>query len=184
MSFWTSRDFEPARKNRFRIGYVSISQQSEEEATPVPEKETGPYWWWALSATLPSFEINEETYQMVNRKFKYPGMLTWNDINIVLYEDGRQAKRVLDLLRAAGYDCPDGTTCGSGISKGGFSKAAELFIEEIDPDGRTLQKFTLQNWFLKAASFGEATMDDDGFLTVSMTLGYDCIKYETLTTQP
>ena len=133
------------------------------------------YWWYTQSVTLPSFEIGEETYQMVNRKFKYPGLLTWNDIQIVLYEIKDEAAKIMRILNQSGYLFDDGKQCGSGILKGQYA-SSKLIIEELKPSGKTLQSFDLINWYIKGANFGELTYDDDGFVTVTLTIGYDSVK--------
>ncbi len=174
--FWDPR-FEPARKNRFRISYIPL-------APDATQTQATNYWWWAISAQLPAFEINDESYQLVNRKFRYPGLLTWNDVQITLYEKGDMATFIMSMLQNAGYSCGNTTEkCkDTGILKGGFYNSAELIIEELKPDGSTLQKFSLKNWFLKGANFGELSMEDEGFLTVQMTIGYDCAVVEAATT--
>ena len=119
---------------------------------------------------------------MVNRKFRYPGLLTWNDVQITLIERGDRANYVVNtMLGKAGYYCgaPGETCVDTGILKGGFYNNARLFIEELRPDGKTLQKFDLQNWFLKGAQFGELSMDSDELLTIQLTIGYDCAFVET-----
>ena len=174
--YWDPR-FEPARKNRFRVGYVKTA--AAEGSSPVLQSS---YWWWAQAVTLPSFEINDETYQLVNRKFRYPGLLTWNDVQITLHEKGDQANFIVnDLLAKAGYYCGPGTDgCqDQGILKGGFYNNGDLFIEEITHEGKTLQKFDLKNWFIKGANFGELSMDSDELLTIQLTIGYDCAFVST-----
>ena len=127
----------------------------------------------AKSVTLPSFEINHESYQMVNQKFKYPGLLEWNDVTVDLYETGDMAKRLLLMLQQAGYSCP-GLPCNSGIQKGAFNAESDFFIEQLRPSGKAVQTFQLRNWYIKSANFGEMRYDGDDILSVSMTIGYDC----------
>ena len=167
--FWADKRFEPARKHRFRVVYIPGTTEADDGSTPV----TNPYWWWTKSVTLPSFEIGEEVYQMVNRKFKYPGLLAWNDVQIVLYEKEAEATRFMSMMASAGYKfSKDEKKCGNGILKGGFS-STDLSIEEIGPSGKALQTFKLINWYIKAANFGDLTYDDDGFVTITVTIGYD-----------
>ena len=64
MAFWSNKDASPARKYRFKMG------------------PAGTNWWYVNSVTLPSFEINTGEYQLLNQKFKYPGIPTWNPVTI------------------------------------------------------------------------------------------------------
>ena len=72
MAFWTDPSTEPLMKYRFRI-------------------TMGEQLWYAKSVQLPSYEITSQAFQLVNHKFKYPGLLTWNDIQITLVEAGTSA---------------------------------------------------------------------------------------------
>ena len=85
MSFWTSPELEPTRKYRFQI------------QTP-GSTALGGNWWWAKSVDKPSFEINTSDYQLTNHKFKFPGILTWNDISITIVDTGGRAKALMNNL--------------------------------------------------------------------------------------
>ena len=84
MAFWTDPEAnEPTRQYRFLI----ISEDDE------------PTWYWAKSVTKPSFEVTSTEHQLVNHKFKYPSIVTWNDITITIVDTGRKTKQLLDKLR-------------------------------------------------------------------------------------
>lgn len=68
MAFWSSKDAAPAQKYRFTMG------------------PAGSHWWYVNSVTLPSFEINTGEYQLLNQKFKFPGVPTWNPVTISLVD--------------------------------------------------------------------------------------------------
>ena len=168
MSFWTDASLSPARQHRFRVVFTPIN--STDQAEQATNKM---YWWWAKSCTLPSFEVAQLDYQLVNFKFKYPALLAWNDVTVTLVEIGDKAKQILGILKASGYACP-GDDCGSGIEKAGFSKQGNMSIEQLKADGSPMQTWELKNWFVKGARFGELSYESDEFVTIEMTLGYDC----------
>lgn len=155
MAFW-STGFEAVKQFQFRIFIGGL----------------GGYLWKAKRVTLPSFEIGEEQYQLVNQRFKYAGILTWNDVTFSVVEDGKSAQEVMSFLAKAGYACP-GETCSSGISRDVMS-STPMIIQQLDPSGMPKQIFELQNWWIKAVNFGDMGYENDGFVDIEFTIGYDC----------
>ena len=153
-----------------RVGQVAIAQESRK----LPPSD---YWWWVKSCTLPSFEVGQQEYQLINFKFKYPGMLVWNDVVISLVEVGDKADEILKILGAAGYACP-GSECGSGIEKSGFRDQGQLRIEQLSSTGNANRSWDLRNWFIKGVRFGEQNYESDDLVTIEMTIGYDCAILE------
>ena len=129
------------------------------------------YWWWAKSCTLPSFEIGMTDYQLVNHKFKYPGMLVWNDVTITLVDTSTRTEEIVNVLRLAGYG--EGPSCGDGISKGSFNALGIFRIQLLDSNGIVKKSWKLEGWFYKAVRFGELNYESDDLMTIEMTLGYD-----------
>ncbi len=201
MSFWNSPDLQPAKQNRFRIvftprgalaeqnanlaknakkqqtkntaqttGLASTAKATAKAATPATPPP-GDYWWWAKSCTLPSFEIGMTDYQLVNHKFKYPGMLVWNDVTITLVDVGTKTEEIMNVLNLAGYS--GGASCGSGISKGSFNTLGIFRIQLIDSNGKVKKSWKLDGWFYKAVRFGDLNYESDDLMTIEMTLGYD-----------
>ena len=54
----------------------------------------GTNWWYVNSVTLPSFEINTGEYQLLNQKFKYPGIPTWNPVTISIIDTADSVEQV------------------------------------------------------------------------------------------
>jgi len=135
------------------------------------------YWWWAKACNLPSFEIAMSEYQLVNHKFKYPGMLVWNDVTITLVDVGNKAEEIITTLKLAGYGA--GASCGSGISKGAFSAMGDFRIQLIKPNGSVAKQWRLDNWFYRSVRFGDLSYESDEFVTIELTLGYDFAELET-----
>ena len=155
MAFWTDPSTEPLMKYRFRI-------------------TMGEQLWYAKSVQLPSYEITSQAFQLVNHKFKYPGLLTWNDIQITLVEAGTSALMLRTLLTSAGYRCPGDCTGVDGISKSKFKSGRPIIIEQLKPDGKAFQYWEIENWALTGAKFGDMSYENDEILPVEMTIAYDC----------
>ncbi len=155
MSFWTDKDLTPLMKFQFRI-------------------TIGEVLWYAKSVSLPSYEISNESYQLVNQKFKYPGLLTWNDITVTLAETGNSALMLRTMLTQAGYSCPGDCSNIDGISKSKFSSGKPIIIEQLKPDGKAFQYWEIKNWSITGAKFGDMAYDQEEILTVEMNIAYDC----------
>ena len=47
-------------------------------------------------------------------------------------------------------------------------------IEQLDAEGKSRGVWELNNWWIKAARFGEHNYESDDFINVEMIIGYDC----------
>jgi len=199
VTFWTSPDLEPLKQNRFRIvftptremlnnlDFLDINTQSTRTGATNVERVTaltqaqarnktkdikGDFWWWVKSCTLPSYEIAMSEYQLVNQKFKYPGMLVWNDVSISMVDTSAVTERLMAMLGLAGYG--EGPACdNSGISKDGFTNQGDFRIQIIDSEGGVLKQWKLEGWFFRNVRFGEVSYESDELVTLEMALGYD-----------
>lgn len=182
MAFWTDSSLQPLRNFRFRI------------QTPY-----GPFqglWWWTKSVDLPNYDVNVNEYQLGNHKFKYPGVLTWQDVTITVVDTATVANKLLQSLIAMGYKKPENTING-GLSKdpriqspitvdgqakiGTFlneSVITDVIIEQLKEDGKTHQFWQLKNAFVKSVNFGRLAYEDDGLQEITITFSYDYIDYE------
>ena len=160
MTFWTDPNIQPLKKYQFRI-------------------TIGEVMWYAKTVTLPSFEVGNESYQLVNQKFKYPGLVTWNDITISLVETGKSSFLLRQFLTQAGYSCPGECVNLSGLSKDKFSNARPIIIEQLKPDGNAFQYWEITNWMLSSAKFGDMSYETDEILSVEMSIAYDCAYLKT-----
>ena len=75
MAFWSEKENEPLRKFRFTVTF-------------------GEELWYAKSVTKPSFDVSVSEYQLVNHKIKYPGIVTWSDIEIVIVDTKSEMKSI------------------------------------------------------------------------------------------
>ena len=74
MAFWSSNTLEPLRKFRFQIQFGNDVM------------------WWAKSVTQPSPDVSMSEYQLINHRIKYPGIVTWNAIDITMVEPNKDSK--------------------------------------------------------------------------------------------
>ena len=84
MTFWNDSKLNPTRQFRFMVS-------------------NGTNWWWVSSCSKPSYQISTEEYKLINHKFKYPGVVTWNDVELSIVDTGKTAKVFYNALVYGGY---------------------------------------------------------------------------------
>ncbi len=112
MSFWTSKDIDPKRNFRFRLSNGG-----------------GTHWWWAKTVDRPSFDVSNSEYQLINHKFKYPGIATWKPISITVVDIGQVITELMLELGALGYTHPSEPTQYVGLQKDNTGGIDKLKIE-------------------------------------------------------
>ena len=167
MSFWTDKTLEPLRKFRFSIQIGEDSQL-----------------WWAKSVSKPAFDITTNEYQLINHKFKYPGIVTWNDIDIVIVDfkknetdsdDSPKTKGIgyYKHLVDHGYHL-DGTSV-DGIQKVQYA-GKPFVIKQLDSTGEAIETWTLINPWIKSVKFGDLDYSSDDLIEITITVSYDSAK--------
>ncbi len=157
--FWSGINenaLDPVRKYRFSF--------SLDDGSKTGEKGT---WWWAKTVTKPSYEVNSNEYQLINHKFKYPGLLAWQDINISIVDIGSKASELMGALEGLGYKKP--TESSGGLEK----KKMSCSIKQYDADGKEIEAWTLQNAFIKSINFGDLDYSSDELIEIQLTVMYD-----------
>lgn len=183
MSFWTEPSTEPTRKFRFSLRTPDFSFLGDNDL-----------WWWAKSVDKPTYNFNTNEYQLTNHKFKYPGILSWEDINITIVDDGTKntsgtrnsrAQMLVDNLRYM-YQPPSEDTGDSrvgqkpSIPETGFDGSIdEIIIEQLGANGKAVETWTLYDAFVKSVSFGSLAYSDDELVEITLGISYD---YATLIT--
>ena len=153
MAFWSKNDVEPLRKFRFQI-------QIGKEST----------LWWAKTVTQPSFEVSMSEYQLINHKIKYPGIVTWNDIEITIVDVGEKGKGFYDKLTKIGYN-PGGRP--DGVIKNQYNGASDFVITKLKADGEILETWNLVNPFIKSVKYGDLDYSSDDLVEITITVAYD-----------
>ena len=157
MTFWSTNTLEPLRKFRFQIQFGNDIM------------------WWAKSVTQPSPDVSMSEYQLINHKIKYPGIVTWNDIDITMVEPNKDSKvgfKLFNELKGSGYytDPTNGAT--DGLKKNVFS-GEDILITKIDADGELVETWKLINPFIKAIKYGDLDYSSDDLLEIIITVAYD-----------
>ena len=153
MAFWASNDVIPLRKFRFtiQIGNESI-------------------FWYAKSVTQPSFDISISEHRLVNHVIKYPGITTWNDVDIVLVDVEGQGKSYYEKLTEIGYNY---TGSGEdGMKKSQYNNEP-FIIQRLNDDGKVQDQWKLINPFIKSVKYGDLDYSSDDLLEITITVAYD-----------
>ena len=160
MSFWTDKTLEPLRKFRFSIQIGDDSQL-----------------WWAKSVSKPTYDIGSNEYQLINHKFKYPGIVTWNDIDIVIVdfksEANTKSQDFYDKLVADGYNFEGAVgLLADGIIKNQYTDKPFL-INQLGSDGKAIETWSLINPWIKSVKFGDLDYSSDDLVEITITVSYD-----------
>lgn len=179
MGFWHQSETEPTRKYRFRIMSPSDGNEGISKLTKA-EEET---WWMAKSISKPSWEVNTSEYTLINHKFKYPGIVSWGDINITLVDPGGIAKGFWENLGIT-YSVP---TAIEKNREDMFAKTpknrngiSQIILQQLASSGNVLENWTLYDAFVKSVNYGDLAYADDGLVDIQITISYD---YATLTNE-
>lgn len=152
MAFWIERDNEPLRKFRFKI------QVGEDSVM-----------WWAKSVTQPSPDVSMSEHQLINHKIKYPGIVTWNDIDINIVDIDKKGLEYFNKLISVGYNRSGNN---DGIRKSQYG--SQVFsIQKIDAGGTPIETWDLINPFIKSIKYGDLDYSSDDLLEVTLTVAYD-----------
>ena len=164
MAFWSTSDIQPTRQFRFLV-----SNSNDSEAV----------WYWAKTVSKPSFEVSSTEHQLINHKFKYPGIVTWNDINMTIVDTGEKTKDLVNRLKKTGYNYPTNFNQKEGISKSASTQYLdELSIQQLDSDGLIIETWKLKGAFIKSINFGDLDYESEGLVTIQLTISYDWATFE------
>lgn len=177
MAFWgTNLDAgsrDPKRKFRFKVEFQQLGG--------------GNVLWYAKGVGKPSMSISADTaHKFLGHTFKYPGSVTWEDIELTLVdpaEDGEggedAAMKLLSIVEASGYKFPKGTDILETISKGKATEAIEkVVIHQLDASGQnTVERWTLHNPFINKLSFGDLSYEDDGLSEITVGVTFDWAEF-------
>jgi len=176
MAFWTN-NAAPKRQYRFSILDANDGVEDGEAI-----------WYWAKSVTKPSYEISTNEYQLINHKFKYPGILTWNDVTISIVDTSNKTQLLLNKAFNFGYIYPNYANIEQyidGISK---SKTEAYFdaisINQLDEKGNVLEEWKLRGAILKSVNFGSLDYSTDDLVSIELTITYDWAEIDGLSVNP
>jgi len=171
MAFWTSAGVEPKRNFRFRIQFVSNNASGNSVIEGI--------LWWAKTVTTPSFDLGETEHHYLGGKYYFPGKVSWSEVTMTLVDPiSPDAVGVMNqILINSGYMVPENTDPDQfhTISKNASIDAGLqlIVIEVLKADGAVVEKWTLNQPFIKSAKFGDLDYSNEDLRTVDLTIRYD-----------
>jgi len=193
MSFWNQASIEPKQKFRF---VVKIGEE---------------ILYNVKSVTKPTFTTEARSYTLLNHKFKYPGIVTWEPISITFVDGVVDAPTALasgtvfesvlnEMIQGTAYRAPNNTsgptlsapTKASTITnsffnviKGGSSNLAigQVVIEQQDANGNFRDSWTIHGPIITSISFGDLAYDSDDLVEYKMDIEYDFATYNSIETR-
>ena len=163
MAFWNESTLQPKRNYRFK---VTINGYGAENVI-----------WWAKSFKPPSYEVSETTHDYLDNKYYFPGRVTWGDCSMVLVDpvSPNAVKLTNDILINSGYKVKTGTDSYETISRNGATQVGlqAVQVEVLDPKGDWIEKWVLQNAFIKSVTFSDLAYDNDELRTIDISFRYD-----------
>tara|TARA_R110002110_G_scaffold72116_9_gene192163 strand:- start:347 stop:907 length:561 start_codon:yes stop_codon:yes gene_type:complete len=169
MSFWSENNVEPKRNFRFLVQFTGLSGDTAFGQADV--------LWWAKTVTTPSFDVGEVSHDFLDNKYYYPGRVTWSEVSMTLVDpvSPDAVGQTNHLLEQMGYVIPSNDGKMTTISKVKAAAAlGDVIITIYDAAGDVeLEKWTLQNPFVKSAKYGDLDYSNDELRTITLGLRYD-----------
>lgn len=173
MSFWNQASLEPKRQFRWLLYIAGMPQ------------------FIVKDVKKPSFTVATTPHDFINYKFKYPGRVEWQDIQVTIVDPVQpdSTASLVKILERAGYVLPDNYTTQAQeprtISKKSFVDALGGQIQLVQFGANTgaqeenvLEKWTINNPFLTNVDFGNLSYGSDDLVNISMTIAYDWASLE------
>jgi len=172
MAFWGANidkgTKDPKRKFRFKVNFNGV------------DPDDG-IVWYAKSVDKPKLNISADTtHKFLGHTFKFPGSVTWEDIEITLVDpvSPNAAKKLLDMVYASGYKFPKDSKILETISKGKAKTAlGPVVISQIDADNKVVEEWILHNPFIKQVAFDQLNYDEDGLSEITLGIVYDWAEF-------
>ena len=170
MAFWNSPLADPKRKYRYKLTLFD-----------------GEVAWYVKSVSAPSYEITSVEHAFSDHVFNFPGKIKWSDIEITLVDPAGKddvVHKTLSLISLAGYEIPNADTLNSNRAFKTFTKQAlvesngNMILETQNPEGATIEKWTLNNAFITNVKFGDFDYSSDDMREISLTIKYDWASCE------
>jgi len=177
MAFWSSQGPEPKRQYRWVVKFASPNLQS------------------GISFALkkvdkPKAKIGSIQHKYLNHFFNYPGRLEWEDISMTFASITQPDATFLlnDVLVKAGYGVPVDNLSPSQLSTIGKLKfngslGNKLYIEQLNPEGTTIEQWELNNPFFISVQFGSLDYSNEEIVEIQTTVKYDWAKLNTPTSE-
>ena len=141
--------------------------------------------WVAKSTQLPNFSVGQASVHFVNHEFKYPGRVTYQDLQITLIEavNPNTSYQLLDLFSNSGYQTPDkieGDEEGSAQTSIIFKHKAVEALKGVqlthlgDENSTTNNEYYLKNAWIKNITLPSGLdYSSEDVSNVQITFAYD-----------
>jgi hypothetical protein len=187
MAFWNEATVEPKRKFKFLLRFGAAS-----DALPS---------FVVKKVNKPELTLSETPHKFLGHTYYFPATQTWNEINCTVIDPAGfggsgdtnastlqapsvdVAEGLYRVLLASGYQSP--TAQGYSLAGGAsatlrtFAKSTataqfdQIQIVQIDAIGKEIERWTLNNAWIKKMTFGELDYSSDDINEITLTFRYD-----------
>ena len=172
---WANPLTEPKRKFKFILNIAGIPA------------------YVVKTTDRPQVSVGEAQHEFLVHNFYFPGRVTWNEININLVDpiDPDISKRLLDLVRNAGYVYPgqfspspsDENYQRKTLGKSNFiDQLGQVTIDTLNTAGETIETWRLNNVFVRSVTYNQMSYSDEGLIELGLQLRYDWAELESFST--
>lgn len=159
-NFWSQATLEPKRQFRWVLVFSSVPQ------------------WMIKSVDKPVATVSSQAHKFYGHTYNYPGVVTWNDINISLIDpvSPDAVNTMARILWQAGYKPPFGPNEKLiSISKENAGKAlGSIEIRQQDANGTAIESWVLTNPIFTSVDFGgNLSYENEALIELKLTIKYD-----------
>lgn len=168
MGFWTESSFEPKQNFKFKVKFI------------VSDKDNGltiPYYY-ATEVTKPSFEISQKVYKYLNVQQKYPGNITWTNIELSFIDTVDNtilgALSLMFKLRDLDLNKRFTLTQTSFAKNRMHVKALEIHQLSNENTGENaVEKWILENPWVTSLKQDKLSYDSEEINKITLSIAYD-----------
>ena len=168
MAFWTTATGkDPKRQYRFIAEFADIGDSGCK--------------WWVKNIDKPNITLSEASHEYLNHTFYYPGRVTWNSISCTFVDplDPDAAATMMQAIANSGYKPPDGPDSLGTVSKSNaIGSLGSVIITQLDGDGAAIEKWKLNNAWIKSVSLSGLDYSGDSLSEVTIEMRYDWATLE------
>lgn len=186
MTFWADSSFEPKRNFMWKLTLLSGVEQS---------KQIEPFRLKKVSR--PKVSVNAVEHNYLNRKFKFPGVVTWDNVTATIVDDvgGHGIQLLKQYLATSNYGeiskenalAKSGENAFKTFNKGKLvnklstagGNSNTLQIEQLDSEGKVVETMFLYNAWMVSLTPSELDYSNEDLSTYDIEIAYDWAAFET-----